>query len=106
MATLKPRVQMLSGNLPDASTSFQIGGSAIAGYQTFVGAGYTNGQTCKYWAEAVDADNVPTGIWEHGLGTIDTTAAPGEVERPARVLEKSPRATAKNHFSGSATGHV
>jgi hypothetical protein len=99
----KPRVLMLSGNNPNASTSFQVGGSAIAGYQTFVGAGYTNGQTVKYWAVAVDASEVPTGDWEHGVGTIDTAATPDEIDRPTAVLANSAGTTSKIDFSG-ATG--
>jgi len=40
---------------------------AVAGYQSFAAVG--NGNTCQYYAEAVDANGVPNGDWEHGLGT-------------------------------------
>lgn len=40
---------------------------AVAGYQSFAAVG--DGNTCQYYAEAVDADGIPNGDWEEGLGT-------------------------------------
>lgn len=40
---------------------------AVAGYQSFAAIG--DGNTCYYSAEEVDANGVPTGAWEVGLGT-------------------------------------
>lgn len=42
-------------------------GNAVAGFQDFAAVG--DGNTTQYYAEAVDADGVPTGDWEEGLGT-------------------------------------
>jgi hypothetical protein len=97
----KPRVMMLSTNNPDAATSFQIGGSSVNGFQTFTGAGYANGDLCKYTAMAVNGSNVPTGLWETGVGTIDTAATPDELDRPTAVLANSSGGTSKIDFSGA-----
>lgn len=40
---------------------------AVTGFQSFAVVG--DGNTCYYFLEAVDADGVPTGDWEEGLGT-------------------------------------
>lgn len=41
---------------------------AVAGFRTFASVCSTN-DTCLYYIEAVDADGIPTGDWEVGLGT-------------------------------------
>lgn len=46
---------------------------AIAGYQAF-DAVMAVGDTCYYAIEAIDANGVPTGAWETGLGTKSATA--------------------------------
>lgn len=50
--------------------AFAIAG-AVTGYRTFAGVG--NNNTFYYSAFAVDANGVPTGDWEDGLGTYSTT---------------------------------
>jgi hypothetical protein len=47
-------------------------GGAVPGYRTFTGGGMTNGDTCAYFIEAVDATGTPTGPWERGFGTWNT----------------------------------
>lgn len=42
---------------------------AVAGYQTFT-AGFSDGDSVYYVIEAVDANGVPTGDWEVGVGTF------------------------------------
>ncbi len=42
-------------------------GSAVAGYQAFSALG--DGNSAYYCAQAVDADGIPTGDWEVGIGT-------------------------------------
>ena len=44
---------------------------AVTGYQAFSTA-CANGDTAPYYAEEVDANGVPTGAWETGIGTWTT----------------------------------
>ena len=45
---------------------------AITGFRAFSSV-YANGDTCYYAVEAVDGSGVPTGEWETGLGTYNTS---------------------------------
>ena len=51
--------------------SFIVAG-AVAGYQSFSVIG--DGNACYYVCEAVDANGVPTGEWEIGLGTYTSAS--------------------------------
>lgn len=44
---------------------------AVTGYQTFAAVG--NGNSCEYYLEGVDANGIPTGEWERGVGTYTTS---------------------------------
>lgn len=44
---------------------------AVTGFQTFAAVG--DGNTCYYSAAAVDANGIPTGDWEVGLGTFTSS---------------------------------
>lgn len=50
---------------------FSLAG-AVAGFRDFDSV-MANGDTCYYLIEAVDANGVPTGDWETGLGTFNDT---------------------------------
>jgi hypothetical protein len=47
---------------------------AITGFRTFASVCATS-DTCYYMIEAIDADGIPTGEWETGLGTYSGTNA-------------------------------
>lgn len=51
--------------------NFSLAG-AVAGFRDFDSV-MANGDTCYYLIEAVDANGVPTGDWETGLGTFNDT---------------------------------
>lgn len=46
--------------------------AAVTGYRRFSAVCSTN-DTCIYYIEAVDADGIPTGDWECGLGTYSAS---------------------------------
>jgi hypothetical protein len=45
---------------------------AVTGFQTVLAAGAVNADTVPYYAEDVDANGVPIGGWELGIGTWNT----------------------------------
>ena len=71
----------------------------VAGFRTFV-AGIGDGETCFYVIEAVDADGVPTGDWETGLGTVADSSSGHQLARTT-VLESSNADVAVNFGAGT-----
>lgn len=57
------RVVEDAGNQPDASTAYDLSGSAETGFRTFASV-CSDTDTCIVLAEQVDADGVPSGVWE------------------------------------------
>lgn len=45
---------------------------AVTGFQTVLAAGAVDADTVPYYAEDVDANGIPTGGWELGVGTWNT----------------------------------
>src|SRR4051794_10758184 len=73
---LPPRV--LETSTTTGTGTYTLAG-AVTGWQSFSAVGDTN--TCYYVAWALDANGVPTGGWEEGLGTY--TAAGTTLARTA-----------------------
>lgn len=71
---------------------------AVTGFTTFAAVG--NGNTCTYAIIAVDANGVPTGEWETGIGTYTSSGT-----TLSRGVIKSSNANALVSFS-AGTKHV
>lgn len=80
---------VLADRVLEVSTSTGTGALALAGavpgFRMFL-AGVGDGARCYYTVEAVDADGIPTGAWEVGIGTY--TAAGSTLTRDT-VLSSS-----------------
>jgi hypothetical protein len=67
---------IIEDRVMETSTSTGTGditlAGAVAGFRAFDDV-MADGDTCYYVIEAVDADGVPTGDWETGLGTFNDT---------------------------------
>lgn len=61
--------RVLENASANTTVSFTLSG-AVAGFRTFSGAPMATNDTCWYAAWQVDANGVPTGNWENGLGTL------------------------------------
>ena len=57
---------------------------AVTGYQTFANA-FTNPTVVRYTIEGVDANGVPTGDWEVGVGTFTTTLSRDTIEKSSNA---------------------
>lgn len=68
--------QRLADRVKETTTTTGTGaitlGGAMTGFQTFASI-CSNGDTCYYALQAVDANGNPTGTWETGLGTYATS---------------------------------
>ncbi len=81
---LKYEDRVLMSSSTTGTGTFTLG-SAITGHRSF-GSALSNGDTCFYHAEEVDADGLPTGSWEIGYGTY---TASGTTLSRDRVLISS-----------------
>ena len=72
------RVQEDASNKPDASTAYDLSGTAETGARSFAGAvtdgDLADGDECVVLAEEVDADGNPAGAWELVEGTYNDLA--------------------------------
>lgn len=73
-----------------------LSGTPKTGYQAFSVVG--DGNTCFYTIEAVDANGVPTGDWEEGIGTYTTS---GTTLARTTVLRSSNSNAAVNFGAGT-----
>ncbi len=71
MALLDPKDRVLETSTTTSTGTYTLAG-AVTGFQTAASAGAINGTTGYYYAEDVDANGVPLGGWETGLGTWGT----------------------------------
>lgn len=65
MALILAKDRVLETSTTTGTGTYTLAG-AVTGFQAF---GLANGDTCRYYAEDVDASGVPTGDWEVGIGT-------------------------------------
>lgn len=72
---------------------------AVSGYQSFSGAGYATLDSFPYVVFAVDANGTPTGQWESGYGSYETTNA--TLVRATPIDGSSGLAAAVNFSSGT-----
>ena len=87
----KTRVKEIASNKPNASTAFNLPGSAAAGFRTFASA-YSNTDQLPYHAtNGTD--------WESGIGTF-TTGSPNTIVRAA-ILESSNSDVAVDFSAGA-----
>lgn len=88
--------RVLENATANTTVSFTLSG-AVTGFRTFSGAPMATNDTCWYAAWQVDANGVPTGNWENGLGTLTASTT---LTRTA-VLESSNANAAVSTFSGT-----
>lgn len=75
---------------------------AVAGFQTFDDAGASSSNEVPYLIEAVDADGVPTGDWEAGIGLL---SAPTTLQRIA-VTSSSNTGSLVSFAAGTKRVHL
>lgn len=92
---LKLPVSVLETSTTTGTGTLTLAG-AVTGWRSFAAVG--DGHTCKYKAWAVDADGVPTGAWEHGLGTY---TASGTTLARTTVYASSNAGAAVNFAAGT-----
>jgi hypothetical protein len=83
MAARQPN-RVIETSTTTSTGAYTLAG-AVAGYRTFAAGGLANADTVPYMAEDVDANGVPIGGWEFGIGTWGT----GGILTRTTILESS-----------------
>ena len=96
MTALNYRDRVMETSVSAGLGAFVVAG-AVAGYQTFVTAYGAAASAVPYTIEAVDANGVPTGAWEVGIGTLSGSTS---LARDT-VLSSSNGGAAVNFAAGS-----
>lgn len=100
-------ISFTASNTPNASTAFSVAASGDTGYlsltQALTAGLIADGDTVPYLAVAVDADGVPEGDYEAGVGTF-TDATPDTLTRT--TVERSTNSGAAVDFSGATAVRV
>lgn len=99
MLRLPNRVSEAAANQPDASTAYQLSGTAVTGHRTFASK-LANGDKTRVLAEEVDGDGNPAGAWELSEVTY-TTGTPNTLA--SRVLIDSSTGSLVDWSSVGAT---